>query len=462
MAYETRNQPRKDYKAMNEGGSPMYSSGADMSSQTSNLDSDDDTITEAVLEASVQDDTDLLHKSANDRDAEVRGLRDELEKAKTRRYVRDREREIAALREELSRLGDDDSSRVKHTSRRDRSRTKKAPVVREATDPVLVALKKDLSFTMRSAFASGSLRNLHTQWKAYFLFCEVFNFQSLPTDTNIVCLFIQFLSRSMRSTDSIRNYVSGVKTLHLLSDIPFVVRQYEVSLALRGIARLHPHLPLRAAPMTPLILLDIYRVLDMESPAHTSFWCLFLFAFFLLVRKSNLVSDSVRSFDPRKQLLRRDILADENLLLVVLKWSKTNQFGRKLVRSPLISIPGSPLCPVQAFHNMCSLNPSKADRAAFQLSENGKSRPITYPVFHSFLRKVLAEAGHDPAPFSSHSFRRGGATWAFSCQVPGETIQALGDWSSDAYKCYLEFSLEDKLSVCRHIRDSIVIVQACN
>ncbi|OWF40502.1 hypothetical protein KP79_PYT19044 [Mizuhopecten yessoensis] len=119
---------------MNEGGSPMYSSGADMSSQTSNLDSDDDTITEAVLEASVQDDTDLLHKSANDRDAEVRGLRDELEKAKTRRYVRDREREIAALREELSRLGDDDSSRVKHTSRRDRSRTKKAPVVREATD----------------------------------------------------------------------------------------------------------------------------------------------------------------------------------------------------------------------------------------------------------------------------------------------------------------------------------------
>ena len=49
--------------------------------------------------------------------------------------------------------------------------------------------------------------------------------------------------------------------------------------------------------------------------------------------------------------------------------------------------------------------------------------------------------------FSEHSFRRGGATWAFQSGVPGEMIQILGDWASDAYKKVLEFSMQDKLSI---------------
>jgi hypothetical protein len=31
------------------------------------------------------------------------------------------------------------------------------------------------------------------------------------------------------------------------------------------------------------------------------------------------------------------------------------------------------------------------------------------------------------------SFRRRGASWAFSAEVPSELIQLYGDWSSDAY-----------------------------
>ena len=50
----------------------------------------------------------------------------------------------------------------------------------------------------------------------------------------------------------------------------------------------------------------------------------------------------------------------------------------------------------------------------------------------------------DPSNFSPHSFRRGGATFAFDCHIPSEIIKLQGDWQSDAYLVYLELSQQQK------------------
>ena len=74
-------------------------------------------------------------------------------------------------------------------------------------------------------------------------------------------------------------------------------------------------------------------------------------------------------------------------------------------------------------------------------------------VLHLCFWIKVSHAGL-PVQFSSphfittgHSFRRGGATWAFQAGIPGELIQICGDWASDAYKRYLEFSMDDKLNL---------------
>ena len=54
-------------------------------------------------------------------------------------------------------------------------------------------------------------------------------------------------------------------------------------------AKLKPYCVRQAAPMTPEILIQISSVLDFKNPDSLVYWCLFLFAFFLLARKSNLV-----------------------------------------------------------------------------------------------------------------------------------------------------------------------------
>jgi hypothetical protein len=66
--------------------------------------------------------------------------------------------------------------------------------------------------------------------------------------------------------------------------------------------------------------------------------------------------------------------------------------------------------------------------------------------------------GENPDEFSTHSIRSvgWGASWAFAAEVPTELIQLYGDWRSDAYKKYLKFSLEDKISVANSMKTHIL------
>ncbi len=99
---------------------------------------------------------------------------------------------------------------------------------------------------------------------------------------------------------------------------------------------------------------------------------------------------------------------------------------------------------------MIKLVPAKPDEALFTLPRStSKPNPVTYLGFQKFLKKVIETVGLDPQNFSTHSFRRGGASHAFASNVPAELIKGHGDWASDAYLIYLEFSFDQKLSVSR-------------
>ena len=49
--------------------------------------------------------------------------------------------------------------------------------------------------------------------------------------------------------------------------------------------------------------------------------------------------------------------------------------------------------------------------------------------------------------FSWHSFRRGSAVFAFELGLADSAVQLLGDWSSSAFKNYLEFAFKNKVTV---------------
>ena len=65
-------------------------------------------------------------------------------------------------------------------------------------------LKQDLSTSRRHAYTTGTTKNLKIQWESYLMFCIYFGLSYLPATTEILCLYSQFLSKSMKSVQSIK------------------------------------------------------------------------------------------------------------------------------------------------------------------------------------------------------------------------------------------------------------------
>ena len=70
---------------------------------------------------------------------------------------------------------------------------------------------------------------------------------------------------------------------------------------------------------------------------------------------------------------------------------------------------------------------------------------MTHTIFHNSIKLLISKIGLRPSNFSPHSFRRGGATFAFQAGVPEHPIQQHGDWRSEAYRRYLNEIIGAKL-----------------
>ena len=178
------------------------------------------------------------------------------------------------------------------------------PFLKIFSDIQYKQLKNDVKESTKSAYAIGTRKNLLVQWRAFLLFCTYFELACLPASLNTICCYAQFLSRSFKSVDSIRNYIYGIKVMHYCLDYPFPHFDcFQYKLLMKDLIRTAQHLPKQAMPKLPEILLDMANYFNYDYESDCVFWCLFLFAFFLMPRKSNLVPDTVNTFDPKKKTI---------------------------------------------------------------------------------------------------------------------------------------------------------------
>ena len=58
------------------------------------------------------------------------------------------------------------------------------------------------------------------------------------------------------------------------------------------------------------------------------------------------------------------------------------------------------------------------------------TKAITYSVAVSDFKAVIARSGHPGELYAEHSNKRGGATHAVNCGVPGKEICEMGQWKN--------------------------------
>ena len=208
----------------------------------------------------------------------------------------------------------------------------------------------------------------------------------------------------------------------------------------------------QAQRLTPEIMLDILAYLNLNKQTDLVFWAILVIGFFGMLHKSNLIPDSVDTFDGVKLLMHGHVYFVGEIVILRITWAKNLQCRQKVLEIPLMPIPGSTLCLITVLKLLLAKSGSKH----LPLFNIKGCVAFTYAQFHNKFRKVLKKAGYREKAFSSHSMRRGSVVWAFWSGVPESLIKVHGNWSSDVYKQYLEFQVEIRALVSLKMRQKIM------
>ena len=287
-----------------------------------------------------------------------------------------------------------------------------------------------------ATYATSTKKTYRSQLSSYLKFCDDLHVPPTPATHLLVSQYAAFLARRL-TPSSVKQYLNVVRLIHLESNLPNPIKDnWMLSTTLTGITRVFGTPTKRKSPVTPNLLLDIYPHLDLNDPLQAMFWAAALVMFFGTFRKSNLFPDKSGEFCSAKQFTRADfVVTPDGSIILNVKYSKTIQFRQRNFLVQLCKLEHA-LCPVSAILYAFKLCPLHSSAPAIVCNRAGL--PMDSYTFNCLLKKLVKKCGRSPHDYSSHSFRRGSATWALQCGIPGEVIQQMGDWKSDCYRQYLD------------------------
>ena len=296
---------------------------------------------------------------------------------------------------------------------------------------------------VQSANTQGTQRNHRTHKKRYLEFCEYSNTRPYPTNEFKIAKFATFLSNSMKKVQSIKTYCATICHENELRGFRPVHRGLKYYRAIDGIKQKLRHQVKHAQPMTVELLNKIERVVNIYIEKELVTWVTLLTGFHLVLPRSNLVPLH-RAHDVVHNISCRDMRYGEGVMVIYIRWSKTNQHRERIHRTLMTANDKNEICPVcwimymintipaRGFHNLLSYTNAK-----------GEVVPITYRDLTIQMRKWLTLVGVKQVNrYSSHSLHRGGTTQMFKSGLSEKTIMTLGDWSSQCYKNYIEIDMD--------------------
>ena len=264
----------------------------------------------------------------------------------------------------------------------------------------------------------------------------------LPAGPENLALYAEYLSRSLKSPQSIRNYISGLKTVHNLLGLDVSsFSSFPLQLTLRALDKTLRHFPQKKLAITiPLLRSLVGSTMPSEvGPIQAIVFralCLLLFTTFL--RISSVLPVSGHLFDHTRHLTPRDVLLGTETGWVVVKWAKAHQLASQAYPVQINSTSDKTLCPVTALGALLAIHPQLDGGAPLFFMPGGRGcLPLTISQAGVWLTRALNRAGMEANKFSFHSFRRGGTSLAFGTGLSLDELRLFGGWGSSAILSYV-------------------------
>jgi hypothetical protein len=306
-----------------------------------------------------------------------------------------------------------------------------------------------------SHWASASKTSLNSQQRCFLEFArrfEIYSFDDIDGEVLIVYALWLIATRRITSVDTVKNYLSGVRTLCLMygQECPTPVSYPPLDWTLHGLRRELQTPSRRKLPVTTDILFNLLTSpASMENPPPSVSWELqvffttvqvfYLVSFFSMLRCSNLLPKSHASADPLRQLVWSRIRRVEGGVVFRVVYAKNLQFGDIIHEVSLPERPGSMFCPVAALTLLARLNvgiPCLAGDFVFSVPKDGQMVHLLKDPVVKIFRQQLGRMGLDPSKYGFHSFRHGGIQAAVRCQPSLELVRLQSGHRSNAIHVY--------------------------
>jgi hypothetical protein len=271
--------------------------------------------------------------------------------------------------------------------------------------------------------------NSHLQ--SYLTFCKNHNFSVEPTEDTL-SFYTVYMCHYIKP-DSVNTYLSGICSSleQFYPDIRKTRRSRLVAKTLAGCQKLYSSPTKRKEPLLERHLSKITALLsDASSHNDKLFIALTLTGFHALMRLAELVEPRDKSF--RKVTLRSTLsFPDSNQYSFWLPTSKSDRAfegNRILITSAFCSPSENPITFFRSY--LVSRDSLFPYHPHLWLMSDG-----TLPKRNWYISRLKALFPEEN--IGGHSLRAGGATFLAIHKVPDDRIQAMGRWSSDAFKIYI-------------------------
>ncbi|MCP4262544.1 MAG: hypothetical protein GY774_34335 [Planctomycetes bacterium] len=286
-------------------------------------------------------------------------------------------------------------------------------------------------------------------------FCKKHGVPHINPDSLTICAYIEDMASQFKSHKSVANYVSAIRLMHKYIREPgHDLESFDVVLMMRAVRLTMRHIPFQRPPITVKMLIELCAICDTYKYVGIVIKMALLLGFLGLLRSSNICPATQYSFDPTRDLQRKDISCTKRGLTVKLKWSKSLQVAGQPQIIPLAPAANKTIDPAETFTIMVDRFPASTQAPLLSFD---RRKYLTQSQLKKVFKGLLHKAGLSHLGMTLHSLRRRGSSMCFTHGAAELDIQRQGTWISSAYKNYIKPSNPHDSSVCRAMTSATVV-----
>ena len=294
------------------------------------------------------------------------------------------------------------------------------------------ALQEETLLNLQSSKANNTVRAYKSDFNDFGVFCAQNGFKSLPTEPNIVSLYLTHLSTKEAKMSTLKRRLVSIGVIHKLKGHYLDTKHPSIIENIMGIKRRKGSIQKAKKPILINSLKLIIDAIDQENKQEIKKFrdrSIILIGFSGGFRRNEIVSLDYDDLDFVPEGLKINI-----------KRSKTDQFGEGFTKA-LPYFDSSQYCPVVSLKNLLDLSKIKTGpifRRFIKGSKLSENR-LTDQTVALLIKKYINLAGIDSRNYSGHSLRSGFATSAADSGVEERNIMAMtGHKSAEMVRRYIK------------------------